>query len=470
MALSLYKVTYPGGVVAPDGIWYAIDQTFYAHPGAVETLLTLRRIIPMSPISEPTASTPSGAILPPIGIGPTGPAGPTGATGPAGTPVLPVGFIRGLELEWLSLSTFRVKAGKARDDADAADLTLGADTTVDVSTTGASGMDRKALTGTATLAGGVVTGIGTAFLTEFGTRILTGTATIAGNVVTGTGTKFLTETSLRDLFGTGPVTYIKIESIESDTQLTLTWAPAGGDIVVAQAFNVIENPTCTVVGAPTFAVTRIDDDVTMLTDSVDVAGPAAVYAGDRATCTNGSDSVKNYAVWLIGSSIYVSTQRTTPYVVAPSKRRIGYVLTQDDNNNNYGDLCRFIQSGSGATRRMEFVNDSGRFAIYGFAAPAYITFGGRVGAPPSAKRIIISGHASGVFSGTVGYTVNPRIPSGWIGGYNSPYIWSNIVGAAPPDSTSSFLTTETSCDPAQYVYITPWGTIDLFLVGYYDDL
>ena len=57
-------------------------------------------------------------------------------------------FFDGLQVEWVSTTELKVRAGPCGDSTGASVLTLAADTTIDMTAVGSAGLDRKTLSGT----------------------------------------------------------------------------------------------------------------------------------------------------------------------------------------------------------------------------------------------------------------------------------------------------------------------------------
>ena len=260
----------------------------------------------------------------------------------------PPRYVSGLVIRYASSSTVTVSAGKARDKADGADMTLSSEVTVDLTTANAAlGVERKALTGTAsfTNTSTAVTGSGTSFLSEFGTRAATGTVSTSGGVTwTGTGTKFLTEVALNDLVGNSSRGFFRVSLISSDTSLQTDTNPAGvTSDFSGDAFSVVENPKIETAGGRTYIVENITSNTALtllsFTAATATESGVAVYAGGKK-CTTTTIYDGWRAVWLLsggsGTTVALSTQRTTPYLsitgYTTSYRRIGWVRINSSGN------------------------------------------------------------------------------------------------------------------------------------------
>ena len=240
----------------------------------------------------------------------------------------PRGHIYGLPPAYLTATTIQVGAGEARSGDDLADMALAAAVTVDLTATGALGVDAKAIAGTGAVAAtSAIVGTGTAFLTAFGVSSnLTGTISSVTTAVTGTGTKFLSQVSINDLIGNSTDGYYRVTDIASDTALTLVSAPAVA--FSADTFQRIEQPTIKVAAQ---AVRRVN---TITTNTAMTAETAWTGTSSGNTLTiggpNGVSGNQSFYIWLAsgasGTTVYLSGQRTTPFAVTgytTSTRRIG---------------------------------------------------------------------------------------------------------------------------------------------------
>ena len=246
----------------------------------------------------------------------------------------PRNYIDGLALSFVTSTTVQVGAGKARDNANAADITLASAVTVDITAAGALGVDSKTLSGTGAVAAtATITGTGAAFLTEFGTRTCSGTITGAGTTITGTSTKFLTEFSVDDLIGTAAVGYSRITAIASDTSLTIVAAMPGGSAGGTTPI-CIENATVTMGSQDSRRINTIASNTSLVAESA--------YTGTTSGNTlkagepNSISGTQAFYLWLAsggsGTTVYLSSQRTTPFGVSgytTSLRRIGSLTYYD---------------------------------------------------------------------------------------------------------------------------------------------
>jgi Head domain of trimeric autotransporter adhesin len=85
MALVLFRVLDPRGVVTSDGVDYRQGQTFYADPQQLQIQLAAGAVVALPPSAVPSSVFVGGIPLPPVGLGPEGPPGPAGAPGPSGS-------------------------------------------------------------------------------------------------------------------------------------------------------------------------------------------------------------------------------------------------------------------------------------------------------------------------------------------------------------------------------------------------
>lgn len=384
---------------------------------------------------------------------------------------LPTRYVSGLVIRYASSSTVTVSAGKARDKADGADMTLASQVTVGLTSVGALGVERKALTGTAsfTNASGTVTGSGTAFLSEFGTRAATGTVSTSGGTTwTGTGTKFLTEVAVNDLVGNSSRGFFRVSAISSDTSLQTDTSPGGVTSDFSNdAFSVTENPKIETAGGRTYVVERITSNtaLTLLSSTAATATETGVaaYAGGKK-CTTGNVSDGWRAVWLLsggsGTTVAFSTQRTTPYGsitgYTTSYRRIGWVRLDSSGNLVY-----------------QASEDAGPTRFVAVASTLIIT-----NADSTSTAVDVSAAAVAPPTTTMLYaTLQSEAPNtvrsvavGARGGGGG-----DLLVAAPSTSLGCFNTGVLNCDRAQVVFHqAPGGsTTDgtyLYISGYWDVL
>ena len=306
----------------------------------------------------------------------------------------PKGYIYGLALKWLTGGTIQVGAGKARNSADAADITLSSAVTVDGTTTGALGFANKTLSGTGayTNTGTTLTGTSTTFLTQFGTRTCTGTITGAGTTITGTGTKFLSEFSVNDLIGTNVKGYSRITAIASDTSLTIVAAIPGGSPAGTTPV-CIENASITAgTQAPRQVATIVSD--TSLTVSVAWTATASGQTCYTGECPLGTVTTDLF-IWLLsggsGTTATFSTQRTTPFDLTgytTSVRRVGS-FTYDATT---ALIVPFTAERSGSTIRYIFsaaANTYGNRIVSSASAAAWTRVSCRPLVPATATEVML---------------------------------------------------------------------------------
>lgn len=326
----------------------------------------------------------------------------SGGGGSAST--LPKGYLYGGRLRYVSTTTATIEALKARSSDDSADLSLAAQATLNLATVNASsGIERKTLTGTITTNGtAAVTGTSSAFLTEFAPgntpRTLTGTIGTGGaasTTITGSGTKFTREVKLNDLVGNSSVGYAKVTSIVSDTSLVVV---SNLTIANGSTGKVIENPT--LEDGNGGAVRRVDaiaSDTALTVDSRGIASSHTVtgYTGSRDVST-----------WLViwvcaGGFVFLSTQRTTPFLtiasVGSTYRAVGALRL---NSTGSGEILAFSQSGLGTEREYQWqvtaAVDNLRVVSNGVGATSTwvkYEFGGVIS--PFATGVRFVGHLSG---------------------------------------------------------------------------
>ena len=385
------------------------------------------------------------------------------------TPAFPKRFVEGLVIRYASSSTITVSAGKARDKADGANMTLASQVTVSTATVNAAlGYERKTLTGTATwtLASATVTGSGTAFLTEFGTRALTvGTITNAGATLTGTSTKFLSEVAVNDLIGNATSGYYQVTAIASDTSLTLATYPSavGKTDFSGSSANVIEQPLIESAGGKRHPLYAIASDTSLTITNVALSTETGVACYATAGVRSPAEAGWR-AVWLAsggsGTTVFLSTQRTTPYGsitgYTTSYRRIGWVRLDSSGNLVY-----------------QASEDAGPTRFVAVASTLIIT-----NADSTSTAVDVSAAAVAPPTTTMLYaTLQSEAPNtvrsvavGARGGGGG-----DLLVAAPSTSLGCFNTGVLNCDRAQVVFHqAPGGsTTDgtyLYISGYWDVL
>jgi hypothetical protein len=271
----------------------------------------------------------------------------------------PKGYIYGLSLAYASATTATVAAGQARDDTNAANITLSSAVTVDITTLGAAaGLDRATASATATTHGTATFEPSASLYSETvlsaTVRSLTGTASSVGTAVTGTSTLFLTEVAVGDVIRSATKGASRVTAIASNTALTLVAAFPGGDCT-AEAQTLYENLVVWPDTATAGDQRRVNT-ITHAGTSV-VVSSALTSNGATKTIAIGSELASAwYFVWLVsggsGTTCILSTQRTTPYGVSgytTSKRRVGVV-----RNNASANFYAFDQIGVGTDRFYQY--------------------------------------------------------------------------------------------------------------------
>lgn len=367
----------------------------------------------------------------------------------------PPRYVSGLVIRYASASTVTVSAGKARDKADTADMTLSSQVTVSTSTANAAlGYERKTLSGTHTFTNGTgtVTGSGSAYLTEFGTRPLTGTFSNSGPTVTGVGTSFLSAVAVNDLIGNSSNGYYRVVSIESDTSLTLVNTPSslgGTDFTAGSTGNVIEQPVIETAGGRAHGLAVIYSNTSASVNYALTATETSVaaYASSKGAMNSSLDTARWRAVWLLsggsGTTVALSTQRTTPYLsitgYTTSYRRIGWVRI-----NSSGNLFAQYGADGGNVRWVNYESAFGDFQ--GTAnASSTTTYQDCVlssGAPPTALRVQIM--LLQLSPNTVDYVMVRGRGLGSTGTRTRSVL-------APSTSTESRMVFDTPCDGAQVI-------------------
>jgi hypothetical protein len=253
-------------------------------------------------------------------------------------------YIQGFRIAGGGNLSVYVYAGRCRGKLDAADIEITQDRTPDITGTanGASGYERKTLTGTIgkTSGSSAIVGTGTAFLSEFApggaARALVnygaGAPTIssAGTTVTGTNTYFLRDVAVNDLIGTAAKGFYRVTAIASETSLTIVSAPASA--FASDTASVIEGANL-LIASGTFASTRPAAKVNTITSNTaltiaDTGGATTsgitaycgINAGDVCGPGTGTVLADNGRCWLhlwvatdgTNSEMFWSTQRTKP--------------------------------------------------------------------------------------------------------------------------------------------------------------
>ena len=160
-----------------------------------------------------------------------------------------------------------------------------------------------------------------------------GTVQTVGTAVTGAGTQFGSQIGIGDLIGTAANGYAKVDSIQSDTAMTLAAAVPGGDLPAATAPLVIENPTIglsTSSGAEFLPIVEITNNTSAKVFGT-VAGNSTTvaYTIGEPRCTAANAHLWVY-MWLVGGTsstkAIFSTQRTAFHTGALSGYSVGRVI------------------------------------------------------------------------------------------------------------------------------------------------
>lgn len=385
----------------------------------------------------------------------------------AGETGLPTRYISGLVIRYASSSTFTVSAGKARDKADGADMTLSSQVTVSTATVNAAlGYERKTLTGTATwtLASANVAGSGTAFLTEFGTRALSagtiGTGGAASTTITGTGTVFLSDVAVDDLIGNATVGYSRVTAIASDTSLTVT-----SNLTISNGSSglVIENPHIESAGGKRHPLNAIASNTALTISNVALSTETGVACYATAGVRSPAESGWR-AVWLLsggsGTTVALSTQRTTPYLTitgyTTSYRRIGWVRIDSSGNiaQQWGSDGAFVRGTAGFAAAV---------VLNASASSSAVTVAFSSNAPPTAQRLLLTIQLSAPNTNGTAY-LRPPGATGAV----------EIQVTAPSTSTEAYTSGWVSCDGAQridyFASVTTGDGLYVYYLGYEDRL
>lgn len=399
---------------------------------------------------------------------------------------LPTRYVSGLVIRYASTTTFTVSAGKARDKSDAANMTLSSLSTADVTTVGALGGERKTLSGTSAFTSGSknVDGTSTTYLSDFGTRALGVTGTSSGTTMTASAS-VLGLVAVDDLIGHSSKGFFRVTAIASaGTSITLSATP--GSAFAGEALSVIENPRIETAAGKVYRVDKITAD----------SGAAALLLvnnanGTEATNTAYSTSKKTNpvdtsdgwrAVWLVsggsGTSVIVSTQRTTPYCAGSgtfsptgygtSYRRIGWVRI-----NSVGNLLPAYYMDGWPTRVADYESKTSisdlQLLLNVALTTSWQTVVASTAAPPTSRRVVLGVQL--VDPNVVGYTVLRGRGQG-----DSGSTVESFRAVGPPTSTSTRVYNTVLCptDAAQCMEIgSTVNTGDgsyLAVLGYEDTL
>ena len=273
-------------------------------------------------------------------------------------PALPKWFIEGLGLEYVSATTINILAGSCRDKANAANMTLAATVTPDITATasfagaGTHGLDEPSLAATATTHGTATLEPSADIFAETAltstVRSATGTISTVGTACTGVGTSFLTEISVNDVIRSATKGASRVTAIASNTACTLVAALPGGDCTT-EAATIYENMVLWPDTAQSGDKKRVNT-ITHAGTSVVLASAVTSNGAGRPMKIGSEIASCWYAVWLCTDGTdtigVLSTQRTTPYLSGvTAKRRVGWT-----RNHTSGDIAAGSMNGSGKSR------------------------------------------------------------------------------------------------------------------------
>ena len=374
---------------------------------------------------------------------------------------LPKGYALGLLVRYASATTCTIGVGSCRSSDDVRDISLSSQVTVDITTTGANGLDEETLSGTGSTDGSsTLTGSGTSFLTAFGTRDLTGTISSSGTTVTGTSTKFLSEVSVDDLIGNSSKGYYRITAIASDTSLTIASAP--GSAFSSEAAKCVENPTVS-AGSDKRRVNTITSDTALTATTAFSNGGAGqtVKAGVEPSVDSW------FAAWVIsggsGTAGFLSTQRTTllnpPSGYDLAARRIGWLRNSTDLLASYQvgaeeerDVIWEIANAANGTQVLTAGNSSGAWTDVVCSSVA----------PPTARQLLAVSRLNEPTATTSIYYRERAL------GVSTVTRNHAHISAANDDDTQGVVL---QLDGAQaFQYSGGGGYADVFAVGYRDTL
>lgn len=309
-------------------------------------------------------------------------------------------FVYGLGLAFVSNTSLSVNSGSCRDSADAGFLSLSSQQTIAIHTQGALGNDSFTGPGLVSTTGATstVTGAGTTFTTSFGTRAMTGTISSSSTTVTGTNTLFLSQIAVGDLIGTAAKGYFRVTAIASNTSLTISTTP--GSAFSGQTPNAIENPTIQLPNGGNFRVDAIASDTSLTVVSTPASNTSQAYV---IGVIGGQGSLLQifFNAWIAlgtsGTTVYVSTQRTTPFGLSgytTSVRRIGALMVDTSVTEH---ILPFQQSGNSSSRWVQYAYaqaaNNSRQSPSG--STSWTDIVGSAIAPPTATQLM------------VGFSINP---------------------------------------------------------------
>lgn len=327
-------------------------------------------------------------------------------------------FVSGLIARQASATTVVVTAGTCRDTDDTQDLTLAADSTVDIASANAAlGLERRQLAGTFSTTSGnaFASGSGTATQTDFAPnatpRSISGTIHTNGSpatAVTGIGTKFLTEVAVGDLVGAAAPGYSRVTAIASDTALTIGQSANFGSAGTPTTPKVIENVTVEVNGEKKKVLfIGADNGFIATTNFSSTASGLTAYTGvEVADCW--------YAIWVLkgasGTTVALSTQRTRPFASISNYdqkwRRVGWM-----RNDSSGNLLEFYGHCNGSRKLFTWrggAYGSGTRVLAGGGATTPTAIDCSAVIPPTAFMASVYFGSGGFFTANNGYFVYPR--------------------------------------------------------------
>ena len=378
------------------------------------------------------------------------------------------GYVYGLNLAYLTSTTFSVASGNARDTANATTLVFSGPSTITI-TSGAAGaingIDQVAIAGTVATSSStkVVTGTSTAFLTAFGTRTCSGTTTGASTTQTGTGTKFLSEFAVGDLIGTNAKGYARITAIASDTSLTTSVAIPGGSPGGTTPV-CIEQPWIQVNAQTIQQIDSITSDT-----SLSLPANSSATAASGGTLTKGviPASQTYLMVWLgtggSGTGVWISTQRTTPYGIsgyATNVRRVGSVIWTGSA------IVPFDQWGNGGERWYQLENGGANSVLSAGTSTSWTVVACNAWAPPGATALFMALGVTGSTNTT--YFVYLRASGVGSATVQRPLLLDIAAGAAAAVQLPFWM----ACNHVQavdYAVISP-SSAYLYVCGYQESL
>jgi len=313
-------------------------------------------------------------------------------------PPLPKWFIEGLGLEYVSATTINILAGSCRDKANAANMTLAATVTPDITATasfagaGTHGLDEPSLAATATTHGTATFEPSADIFTETAltstVRSATGTISTVGTACTGVGTLFLTEISVNDVIRSATKGASRVTAIASNTACTLVAALPGGDCTT-EAATFYENMVLWPDTAQAGDKKRVNT-ITHAGTSVVLASAVTSNGAGRPMKIGSEIASCWYAVWLCTDGTdtigVLSTQRTAPYLSGvTAKRRVGWI-----RNHTSGNIAVGSMDGSGKSRTWIYnnVTESSQ-VLTGGSATSATSVDCSASVPPTSRRVLV---------------------------------------------------------------------------------